>query len=149
MDCRMPGFLVFHCLPDLAQTHVHWVNDAIQPSRSLSAPSHHYLNLSQIQSIFQWVSSSHQTTKVLELQLQHQFCQWIFRTDFLYDWLVWPPCSPRDSQESSFSNTTVQKHQFFSAQPSLWSNSHINTWLLEKLLLLLSRFSHVWLCVTP
>ena len=32
-----------------------------------------------------------------------------------------------------FSNTTVQKHQFFSAQPSLWSNSHIHTWLLEKL----------------
>ena len=31
-----------------------------------------------------------------------------------------------------FSNSTVQKHQFFSAQPSLWSNSHIHTWLLEK-----------------
>ena len=31
-----------------------------------------------------------------------------------------------------FSNTTVQKHQFFSVQPSLWSNSHIHTWLLEK-----------------
>ena len=41
------------------------------------------------------------------------------------------PCSPRDSQESS-PNTTVQKHQFFHAQPPLWSNSHIHTWLLEK-----------------
>ena len=39
--------------------------------------------------------------KVLKLQLQHQFFKWIFRTDFLYDWLVWYPCSPRDSQESS------------------------------------------------
>ena len=39
--------------------------------------------------------------KVLEFQLQHQSCQWIFRVDFLWDWLVWSPCSPRDSQESS------------------------------------------------
>ena len=52
-------------------------------------------------SLFQWVSSSHQLAKVLELQLQHQSFQWIFRIDFLYDWLVWSPCTPRDSQESS------------------------------------------------
>ena len=39
--------------------------------------------------------------KVLEFQLQHQSFQWIFRVDFLQDWLVWSPCSPRDSQESS------------------------------------------------
>ena len=58
-------------------------------------------NLYQHQSLFQWVSSSHQVPKVLELQLQHQSFQWIFRTDFLEDWLVWSPCSPRDSQESS------------------------------------------------
>jgi len=45
--------------------------------------------------------SSHQVAKVLELQLQHQFFQWIFRVDFLQDWLVWSPCNPRDSQESS------------------------------------------------
>ena len=50
---------------------------------------------------FQWVSSLHQVTKILELQLQHQSFQWIFRVDFLYNWLVWTPCSPRDSQESS------------------------------------------------
>ena len=40
-------------------------------------------------------------TKVLEFQLQHQSFQWIFRVDFLQDWLVWSPCRPRDSQESS------------------------------------------------
>jgi len=51
--------------------------------------------------LFQGVSSSHQMAKVLEFQLQHQSFQWIFRTDFLYDGLVWSPCSPRDSQESS------------------------------------------------
>ena len=43
----------------------------------------------------------HQVGKVLEFQFQHQSFQWIFRTDFLYDWLVWFPCSPRDSQQSS------------------------------------------------
>ena len=50
---------------------------------------------------FQWVSSSHQVVKVLELQLQYLSFQWIFRTDFLQDWLVWSPCSPRNSKESS------------------------------------------------
>ena len=50
---------------------------------------------------FPWISSSHQVATVLEFKLQHQFFQWIFRTDFLYDWLVWSPCSPRDSQVSS------------------------------------------------
>ena len=49
---------------------------------------------------FQWVSSSHQVAKVLALRLQHQSFQWIFRTDFLQDWLVWSLCSPRDSQKS-------------------------------------------------
>ena len=48
-----------------------------------------------------WVSCSHQGAKVLEFQLQPQSFQWIFRIDFLKDWLVWSPCSPRDSQESS------------------------------------------------
>ena len=43
----------------------------------------------------------HHVTKILELQLQHQSLQWIFRTDFLEDWQVWSPCSSRDSQESS------------------------------------------------
>ena len=51
--------------------------------------------------LFYWVSSSHQIAKVLRLQLQHQSFQWIFRVDFLKDWLVWSPCNPRDTQESS------------------------------------------------
>ena len=50
---------------------------------------------------FLWVSSSHQVAKVLEFQLQHQSLQWIFRTDFLKDWLIGSPCSQRDSQQSS------------------------------------------------
>ena len=51
--------------------------------------------------LFKRVSSSHQVAKVLKFQLQHQFFQWIFRTDLLWDGLVVSPCSPRDSQESS------------------------------------------------
>ena len=99
MDCSMPGLPVHHQLLELAQTHVHWVGDAIQPSNPLSSPSPPAFNLSH-QCLFQWVSSSHHVAKVLEFQLQHQSFQWIFRTDFLLD-LVGSPCSPRDSQESS------------------------------------------------
>ena len=101
-----------------------------QPSHPLLSPSPPAFNLSQHQGLFQCVSSSHQVAKVMEFQLQNQSFQWIFRTDFLYNGLVGSPCSPRDSQESS--NTTIQKHQFFSIQLSSLSNSHIHAWLLEK-----------------
>ena len=67
----------------------HQVSDAIQPSHLLSSPSPPAFNLSQHQGLFQWVTSSHQVAKILGLQLQHQSFQWIFRTDFLYNWLVW------------------------------------------------------------
>ena len=70
-------------IPEFAQTHVHWVSDVIQPSHPLSCCTPLALNLSQHQSLFQWVSSSHQVTNVSELHLQHQFIQWIFRVDFL------------------------------------------------------------------
>ena len=100
MDGSMPGLPVHHQLPELAQTHVHWVGDVIQPFHPLSPPSPPAFNLSQHQGLFQWVTSSCQVAKILELQLQHQSFQWIFRTDFLWDWLVWS-CSPRDSQDSS------------------------------------------------
>ena len=79
MDCSTPGFPVLHHLPELAQTHVHRVGEAIQPLLSPSPPA---FNISQHQGLFQWVSSSHQVAKVLEFQLQHQSFQRIFRTDF-------------------------------------------------------------------
>ena len=101
MDCSTPGLPVHSQLPELAQTHLHWVSDSIQSSHSLSSPSPPAFSLSQHQDLFQWVSSLHQVAKVLEFQLLHQSFQWIFRTDFLYDWLVWSPCSPRDPEESS------------------------------------------------
>ena len=83
MDCSMPGLPVHYQLPEFTQTHVHWVGDAIQPSHPLSSPFPPAFNLSQLQGLFQWVSSSHQVAEVLEFQLQHQFFQWIFKTDFL------------------------------------------------------------------
>ena len=80
MNRSTPGFPVLHHLLELAQTHVHWVLDAIQPSHSLPSPSPLALNLSQHQGHFWWVSSSHQVAKVLEL---HQSFQWIFTVHFL------------------------------------------------------------------
>ena len=101
MDCSTPGLPIHHHLLEFTQTRVHWVGDAIQPSHPRPSPSPPAFNLSQPQGLFKWVSSSHQMAKVLEFQLQHQSFQWIFRTDLLLDALVGPPCSPRDSQESS------------------------------------------------
>ena len=100
-DCRRPDFPVHHPLAELAQTHVHWVGDAIQPSHPLSFTAPSDFSLSRHQDLFQLVSSLHQVDKVLEFQFQHQSFQWLFRIDFQYHWLVWYPCSPRDSQESS------------------------------------------------
>ena len=82
-DCSTQGFLVLHPLLEVAQTQVHWVSDAIQPSYFLLSPSPHPLNLSQHQGLFQWVGSLHQVSKLLQLQLQHQSFQQIFRVDTL------------------------------------------------------------------
>ena len=81
MRCSIPGLPVHHQLLESTQTHVHWVGDVIQPSHPLSFPSPPALNLSQHQGLFKWVNFSHQVTKVLELQLQHQSFQWTFRAD--------------------------------------------------------------------
>ena len=83
MDCSMSGFPVLHHPPELAQTHVHRVSDAIQPSHPLSLPFPPALNPSHHQGLFQRVSSLDQVAKVLELQFRHQSFQWIFRVDFL------------------------------------------------------------------
>ena len=116
MDCSIPGFPVLHYLPEFAQTHVHWVSDAIQPSHPLSSPSPPTFNLSQHQGLFQWVSSLPQMAKVLEFQLQSVLLMNI------QGWfpLGWTGLVSLLSKELSrvFSNTTVQKHQFFSTKHS-------------------------------
>ena len=69
MNHSMPGLPVHHHLPELTQTHVHQGHDAIQPSHPLSSTSPPAPNPSQHQSLFQWVSSSNEVSKVLEFQL--------------------------------------------------------------------------------
>ena len=129
MDCSMPGFPVHHQLPELAQTHVHWVSDAIQPSCSLLPPSPH-------QGLFrcQFFASGGQSigasasASVLPMSIQGWFPLGLTGLISLKS----------KGLSRVFSNTTVQKHQFFGAQPSLWSNSHIHTRLLEKTVALTS-----------
>ena len=116
--------------PGVCQTHVHWVDDTIQPGHSLSPPSPPALSLPQHQGLLQWISSSHKVTKVLELQLQHQ-------SPSEYSGLISLRLDCLISLLSTgllrvFSSTTIQKYQFFSTQPSLWSSSHIHTRLLEN-----------------
>ena len=83
MNCSMPGLPVHHHLLEFTQTHVHRVNDAIQPSHPLSFPSLPAPNPSQHQHLFQWVNSLHEVAKVLEFELQHQSFQWTPRADLL------------------------------------------------------------------
>ena len=219
MDCSIPVSSILQCLPELAQTHVHRISDAIQPSHLLSSPSPPALNLSHHQGLFQCVSSLHQVARGLEsfspsnesVQFSNSVVSDSLRPHRLQDARLpcpsptpgacsnscpssrWchPAISSSDVPFSShlqsfqasgsfpinpffasggqnvgvsaspsvlpmniqdwfplgwtcwislqskglsrvFSNTTDEKHQFFGAQLSLWSNSHIHTWLLEK-----------------
>ena len=86
MDYHMPGIPIHYNLPVFAQPHVHWFSDFIQPSHPLSSPSPPALYLSQHQSLFQWVVSSHQVAKVLELE--HQSFQWMFRVGKWGPWEI-------------------------------------------------------------
>ena len=101
MDYNMPDFPVLHHLPEFAHTHVHWVGDAIQLSHPLLSPSPPVFNLPQHGGSLpmSWLFASGGPS--IGVSVQHQSFQWIFRVDFLQDWLVWSPCCPRDSQESS------------------------------------------------
>ena len=82
MDCSTLGLTVPHHLLKFAQVHVPCISDAIQPSHPLMPPSPSALDLSQHQGLFQWVSCSHQMTKILELLLYHQPFWWVFGIDF-------------------------------------------------------------------
>ena len=129
-DCSMPGFPVLHHLPELDQTHVHWVGDAIQPSHPLliipfssclqSLPaSGSFLMSCLFPSGGQSIGA---LASVLPMDIQ--------------DWfpLGFTGLISLQSKGLSrvLSNTIIRKHQFFSAQPSLWLSFHIHIWLLEK-----------------
>ena len=121
----MPGFPVQHQLPQRAQTHVSRVGNAIQPSHLLSSPSPPAFNLSRHQGLSQRASSSlggqsigvSVSTSVLPMNIQDLF---------LLGLIGWISLQSKGLSRV-FSNTIVQRHSFFSAQLSLWSNPHIHT----------------------
>ena len=122
MDCSTPGFPVHYQLLELAQTHVHWVSNAIQPFHSLLSPSPPAVNLSQHQGLFQWVSSLDQVAKILEFQLQHQSCQWIsglisFRIDW-FDFLAVQGTLKSLFQHHNWKASVLQCSAFFMVQIS-------------------------------
>ena len=125
MDCSMPGFPVHHQLPELTQTYVHQVGDASQPSASLLLPS-----------IFPRITVfSNESVLCMRWPKYWSFSSSISPSN-IQDWspLWWTGWISLQYKGLSriFSNTTVQKYQFFGAQLSLWSNSHIPTWLLKN-----------------
>ena len=117
VDYSTPGFPVYHQFPELSQTHVHWVSDAIQPSDPLLSPSLPAFNLSQHQGLFQWVSSSHQIVEVLGLQLQYQSLPMKIQDWCPLGWTGWIFLQSKGLSRV-FSETIVQNHQSFGAQLS-------------------------------
>ena len=130
MNRSTPGLPVHHQLTEFTETHIHRVSAAIQASHPLSSPSPLVLNHSQHQGLFQWVGSfasgDHNigvsaSASVLPMNIQ----DWSLGLTGLIFLLF------KGLSRIFFSNS-VQNYQFFGAQPSLWSNSHIPTWPLEK-----------------
>ena len=130
MNHSTPGLPTHHQLPEFTQTHVHWVSDAIQPSHPVvpfsscpqSLPASESFPMSQL---FTWGG---QSTGILALAsfLPKKSQGWSPS-----QWTGWISLQSKGFSRV-FSNTTVQKHQFFGAQLSSQSNSHIHTWPLEK-----------------
>ena len=130
MYCSRPVFSVYHRLLELAQTHVHWAIDPIQPSHPLWSPSPLALSLSQHQGLFQWVNSLHQVPQYWKFRFSiNPYNEYSGLISFRIDWF---DLLAVQGTLKSLSSITVWKHQLFGTHPFLWSNSHIHTWLLEK-----------------
>jgi len=123
MDCSTPGFPVLHYLPEFAQTHVHWVDDGIQPSHPLLLPSL-TLNLSQHQGLFQWVGSSHQVAKHCLRSDQSLSCVRLFATPWI------------EACQASLSITNFRSSLRLTSIESVMPSSHLI--LCRPLLLLLA-----------
>ena len=130
MNRSTPGLPVHHELPEFTQTFIHQVGDAIQPSHPLSSPSSPAPNRSQQQSLFQWVNSSHEVWRSIGVSALAS-CLPKKSQSWSSEWTGWISLQSKGLSRV-FSNTIVQKHQFFSTQLSSQSNSHIHTWPLEK-----------------
>ena len=130
MNRSTPGFPVHHQLPEFTHSHVHRVSDAIRPSHPLSSPSPPAPNPSQHQSfpmsqLFTWGGQSTGVSALASF-LPKKSQGWS-----LSEWTGWISLQSKGLSRV-FSNTTVQKHQFFGTQLPSRSNSHIHTWPLEK-----------------
>ena len=117
MDRNTPGLPIHHQLPVSTQTRLHWVGDAIQPSHPLSSPSPPAFTLSQHQGLFKWVSSLYQVAEYwnfsFNISPSNEYSGLI---SFRMDWL---DLLAVQGTSRVFSNTTVQKHQFFGDHLSL------------------------------
>ena len=130
MNHSTPSLPVHHQLPEFTQTHVHQVGDAIQPFHTLPSPSPPASNHSQHQGLFQWVNSSHEVAKVLEFQLQHQSLnEHPGLISFRMNWL--DLLAAQGTLKSLFQHHS-SKASNFQCSAYFTSNSHIDTWLLEK-----------------
>ena len=122
MDYSVPGFPVRHCLPEFAQTHVHWVGDAIQPPHPRLPPCPHAFNLSQYQGLFQWVGSLHQVAKYwsfsFSIILSNEYSGLIsFRVDWFDLLAVWGTLKSLLQHHSSKASI-LQHSAFFMIQLS-------------------------------
>ena len=129
MNCSTPGLPVHHQLPIFTEIHVHRVSDAIQPSHPLSS----LLLLPPIPPSIRVISN--ESTLLMRWPKYWSFSLSSFLPKNTHwsplEWTGWISLQSKGLSRV-FANTTVQKHQFFSAQLSSQSNSHIHTWLLEK-----------------
>ena len=124
IDCSTWPFPVHHQHPELAQTYVHWVSDAIQPFHLLLSPSPPIFNLSQHQGLFKWVSSLHQVAKVLRVSDSASVLPMNTQDWSPLGWTGWISLLSRGLSRV-FSNTTVQKHQFFHSAFFIVQLSHL------------------------
>ena len=128
---QLPDFPILYYLPELARSHVHWVDDAIPTSHPLSS-------LLLLPSIFPSIRVfSNESALHISCAKYWSFSFSISPSNdysgmisFRIDWF--DLLAVQRTLSRVFSSTTAWKHQFFSNQPSLWSNFHILTWLLEK-----------------
>ena len=129
--CSSPGFPVLQCLPEFAQTHNHWIGDNIPTISSSLIPFSSHLQSFPASGSFpmSWhfasgAQSIGASTSASVLPMN------------IYGWfplgLTGSISSLSKGLSRVFSTTTIRKHQYFGARPSLWPNSHIHTWLLEK-----------------
>ena len=128
MDCSTPGFLVHHQFPELAQTQVHWVSHPTISSSIIPFFCLQSFPASGSSLVSQFFTSGGQNIGASASPLVLPMNSWDW---FPLGWTGWVSLQSRGLSRFFFS-IIVQKHQFFGAQLSLWSNSHIHMWLVEK-----------------